>query len=120
MPQTVVDYNAHVIGRDELMAVQPSPHARTAVERQAAARTGTDLYPIAERLAVAVREARGIDHVNHVLLRQFGHEDTVDLRAPRKRLAGVPGGGSAACVIGFCAFSARLSLMISPSVASSG
>jgi len=81
MPQTVVHYSAHMIGRDELMAVQPSPHARTAVERQAAARTGTDLYPIAERLAVAVREARGIDHVNHVLLRQFGHEDTVDLRA---------------------------------------
>ena len=120
MPQAVVHHGAHVVRRDELLAVEPGSHAGAAIEREAAARAGTDLDPFAERVAVPAGEARGEDDVDDIFLRQIRDEDAVDLaRASRMACCGTAA-GSAAWSFGFCAFSARFSLMISLSVASSG
>src|SRR5215475_10422748 len=97
--QAVVHDGAHVIGRDEALAVEPGAHARAAVQREAAARAGADLEPFAQGLSVAAREPR---------------------RASKIACCGIASIFAPPLLFAACAFSSRLSFMISPSVSSSG
>src|ERR1044072_8855785 len=74
-------HRAHMVGRDEFLAIEPGADAGTAIQRKAAARAGADLDPLSKRVAVAAGKARGVDNVDDVFLRQIRDEDAVDLAA---------------------------------------
>src|ERR1044072_4880752 len=66
--QAVMYYRAHMVRRYEFLGIEPCAGARAAVEREAAARAGANLDPLAQGVAIAIRESCRIDDVDHVFL----------------------------------------------------